>query len=221
MASESPGPGGSPGPGPGPLEKAANEELRGILDDEISRLPDRFRVPVVLCYLQGQTYVQAAKLLGLSAGTVAVRLARARDRLRARFVGRGIGLSAALMVARNAGEALACQVPTALFAKALNLGASSAVGASALAATASGRVISVAQGALQTMWTSKMKATLLVVVALGLVCTGLGLTRHFGPTAQAQGPYRAEPKADRGAQPGEDQVLERELELLERQLHEL
>ena len=61
------------------------------IHDEVGRLPENYRTPVVLCYLQGQTYDQAARRIGCPVGTVRVRLSRARDRLRARLTRRGFG----------------------------------------------------------------------------------------------------------------------------------
>ncbi len=67
-----------------PVSAAAVEldELRRVLDEEIDRLPERYRVPVVLCYLEGRTNDEAARHLGCPVGTIASRLATARARLR-------------------------------------------------------------------------------------------------------------------------------------------
>jgi len=73
---------------PGPCGDAA--DLGPVLHEEISRLPDRYRTPVILCYLEGQTCEQAAGRLGCPVGTVKSRLARARDRLRRRLARRGL-----------------------------------------------------------------------------------------------------------------------------------
>jgi len=59
--------------------------------EEVGRLPERYRTPVVLCYLEGQTYEEAARRIGCPVGTVRVRLSRARDRLRDRLTRRGFG----------------------------------------------------------------------------------------------------------------------------------
>ena len=74
---------------PFPAADAPWRELLPVLDDEVSRLPDKYRLPIVLCYFGGKTYAEAARTLGLAEGTIASRLARARSRLRLRLCRRG------------------------------------------------------------------------------------------------------------------------------------
>jgi len=65
-------------------------EILGLIREEIDRLPEHFRVPIVLCDLQGLTRDEAAELLGCPAGTIGGRLARARRRLRDRLERKGV-----------------------------------------------------------------------------------------------------------------------------------
>jgi RNA polymerase sigma factor (sigma-70 family) len=69
-------------------------ELRGVIDEEINRLPERYRLPLVLCHLQGLRHDEAARRLGCPVGTVESRLSRARERLRTRLAQRGLAPSA-------------------------------------------------------------------------------------------------------------------------------
>jgi RNA polymerase sigma factor (sigma-70 family) len=73
-------------------------EVCAVLDDELARLPERYRAPLVLCYLEGRTRDEAAKQLGWSVTVLRGRLERGRDRLRQRLTRRGLGLEAALLV---------------------------------------------------------------------------------------------------------------------------
>ena len=78
-----------------PTLAAVWADLRPVLDEEVGRLPERYRVPFVLCYLEGRTNEEAARLLDCPKGTVLSRLSWARQRLRTRLTHRGLAPSAA------------------------------------------------------------------------------------------------------------------------------
>ena len=77
-------------PAPGPLDQLTGRELLAAVDEEIGRLPERFRVPLLLCAVEGVSQEDAAARLGWSAGSVRGRLERARSTLRKRLVARGL-----------------------------------------------------------------------------------------------------------------------------------
>jgi RNA polymerase sigma factor (sigma-70 family) len=81
-----------------PETEAVWRDVRQVLDEEVQRLPEKYRLPVVLCYLEGQTNEQASRKLGWPLGTVAGRLSRARDLLRSRLTRRGLALTAPLLL---------------------------------------------------------------------------------------------------------------------------
>ena len=87
-----------PAEGPPDDEEAGTwHDLRPVLDEAIASLPEKYRTPIILCYLEGKTNQEAADELGCPRGTVAIRLKRARERLRRRLERRGMLLGAALL----------------------------------------------------------------------------------------------------------------------------
>src|SRR5262249_52426989 len=97
-----------------PGEDAAWSELRAVLDEEVCRLPQKYRAPVVLCYLQGESNVEAAREPGCPGGTVVTRLAWARRRLRKRLTQRGLSATTGLPAAGLLRRAEAAVVPPRL-----------------------------------------------------------------------------------------------------------
>src|SRR5262249_32311335 len=114
---------------PDPVAEAVWRELRPVLHEEVNRLPAKYRVPVVLCYLQGRTTEEAPRELGWPAGTVKGRLTRARALLRNRLTRRGLVLSAGLFAAEGVPALAAAAVPLSLAETALRGAVSFTAGA--------------------------------------------------------------------------------------------
>jgi RNA polymerase sigma factor (sigma-70 family) len=89
-------------------------ELRAVLDEELSRLPDHYRVTFQLCFEEGNTQDEAARRLGWPRGTLKRRLERTRDLLRSRLLRRGITLSAALVALGVGPSTASASVPAPL-----------------------------------------------------------------------------------------------------------
>jgi RNA polymerase sigma factor (sigma-70 family) len=147
-------------------------DLRPVLDEAVASLPEPCRVPFVLCYLKGRTVSEAARDLGWPRGTVATRLALARQRLRARLARRGLALSAGALAGPLSGNvALACPpmslvVSTARSAMvAMDHGMPTGAGPATAAALAQGG---------KAMLTTKLMLAALVLVA-GVIGTGVSL----------------------------------------------
>jgi RNA polymerase sigma-70 factor (ECF subfamily) len=91
-------------------------EVREVLDDELQKLPEKYRLPLLLCYLQGKTQGEAAGELGWAAGVFRGRLDRGRDLLRRRLVGRGVTVTGGLLIALFAHNSATAAVPPTLLA---------------------------------------------------------------------------------------------------------
>ncbi len=139
-----------------PSDDLAWRDLRPVLDDAIARLPAKYRVPFVLCHLEGLTNAEAARRLGCPPGTVATRLARAREQLRTRLTRRGVTLSAAVLTAA---------VPSALSAATVRL-------LSPAAGAVSVPVATLTEGVCQAMFLTKLRWVVLTLAAL--VAAGAG-----------------------------------------------
>jgi hypothetical protein len=145
------------------------------LHEEIARLPERYREPVVLCYLEGLTTEAAAQRLGWPRGTVLSRLSRARERLRGRLTRRGLAPSVGLLGAWPCPEAVTATMPAALLDATVRACLGFAERQAIATTLASAAAVALARGALHTMTISKLKtigiSALACVFALGGVQT--------------------------------------------------
>jgi RNA polymerase sigma factor (sigma-70 family) len=158
-------------------------DLRPVLDDALSRLPEKYRAPLVLHYLEGKTVQQAAEELGCPAGTVSGRLNRARDLMRRRLSRRGVVLSAALVPAAlsRAGEAAALSIG---LASATRQAVGVLAGKSAQAGAASAAALALAESAMRLLPVARWKIATLALLVVGLVGLGAGLAGRRQETAE-------------------------------------
>ena len=150
-------------------------ELRKLLDQELENLPQIYRVPLVLCYLEGKSYAEAAKDLGWPLGTVKGRLSRGRDLLRKRLQKRGLTLAGATLAALLTEHAASAAVPGTLLMSTTNAASAFAMGKTALA---SGQALALANELLRA-------ATLGLLVKSAFV--GVALTLTIGAGAMFAG----------------------------------
>jgi RNA polymerase sigma factor (sigma-70 family) len=179
----------------------ARRDLQRVIAEEVDRLPEKYRQPVVLCYLSGKTTEEAARRLGCPRGTVLSRLATARKRLHGRLVRRGVGLTAVALAAALEQKAVAA--PAILVSLTVKAAAWLAAGSVGGSGAVSGPVLFLMQGALKTMFVQKMKWAAAVLVAAALVGGGVGV--WFRQPAVAESPTRrvktAEPAVKESDEP--------------------
>jgi serpin B len=156
-------------PGPGPEGGDAAGELATAVVEELGQLPEKYRTPLVLCYLQGKSNEEAARELGRPVGTVWSRLSQGRELLRRRLVRRGLAPSAVAFAAALARPATAA-VPEELFVS-LTQAAADAAGTTAAAGAGPTAAAALAKGVLRDMASIKWKVTAALVAACAL---GLG-----------------------------------------------
>jgi RNA polymerase sigma factor (sigma-70 family) len=166
-------------PGPAPDEEISLREALAILDEEVGRLPDKFREPIVLCYFQGKTNDDAARELGCPPGTLKDRLLRARERLSARLAGRGVTLPAGALAVLLAAGAAEAALPAALVR-------------SAAAGVVSAEAIRLAKAMTRAMTMTKVKLLVLGVLAVGLLGTGAGVVLRQAAPGAPPGPAAAD-----------------------------
>jgi len=189
---------------PADVESRGVDEIGPVLDQELSRLPEKYRAPIVLCYLKEQTHDQAAAELRWPVGTVRSRLARGRELLKERLTRRGCSPATAML---GAGPGISLRSFTASVPQPLAQatvaaagrylwGARSGGGPAALtlssSSSLSGPATALAQGVLTTMALTQIKLISAGLTAVGLLAGGLGVGA-WALGAPGTGPQDATP----------------------------
>jgi RNA polymerase sigma factor (sigma-70 family) len=177
------------------------KDWQPVLDQELSRLPEKYRVTVILCDLEGRTRKDVARQLGLAEGTLSSRLATARRMLAKSLTRHGLTLSGGALAVAISSASAAAGLPPSLIgvtAKAAHLAAAGhLVGIST-------SVLALMKGAMKIMLIAKLKATIATLMVLAAV--GAGSLIVFGGNGHAQAPASKTPT--------ELELLRKENELL-------
>jgi RNA polymerase sigma-70 factor (ECF subfamily) len=172
-------------------------DLRPVLDEELSRLPEKYREPLVLCYLEGKTNEEAAQRLQWTKGTVSGRLARARDLLRQRLTRRGLALSSGVLVTALSEQAASAALTSPLIESTLKAALLITWGKSAAGGAISVKVAALTEGVMKAMFLTKLKILAAVALAVTVAGAGAGLLRYYAPAGeQEQSQPAAQKKAD-------------------------
>ena len=184
-------------------------ELMPEVYEEIARMPERYRAPIVLCYLEGQSHEEAARILRCRLRTLQTRLQRGKARLRLRLVRRGLAPATGLLAAglaegehsAAAAEAAVTAAKGVLPARLLESTTRASVGFAAdPAAGLASSALGLAQGVLKTVFWNRLRhaAGLLAVLAMGLPLTLFGLAAAVPETAKSADTVTIRVLDDRG-----------------------
>jgi RNA polymerase sigma factor (sigma-70 family) len=181
-----------------PAAEVSWREVQTILDEELEHLPERYRVPLILCYLECRTRDQAAQQLGLSPGSLHGRLERARGLLRQRLTNRGLTLAAVLSAAALGESVAQAALPPTFVVSSTRAALQLAAGQPLTSSVVTTQVLALTQEVLKAMFATKLKLGTAAVLCAGLFAaliggslTSLGIAQDakpLGPTALAVDP---------------------------------
>jgi RNA polymerase sigma factor (sigma-70 family) len=187
-------------PHPLVMPEEGQPELLARLDRELARLPEKFRIAVVLCELEGRSRKEAARQLGLPEGTLSSRLGRARKMLARRMGGPAMGASLTALFALEAGAAV---VPGPLVASTVR----------AAGGVVSAGVVALAEGVLKAMLLTKIKAAGLVLLLAASVGVGSVTLTYRTAAAEPQPKAVQLRQSARAANPEKDDLEALRLEV--------
>jgi RNA polymerase sigma factor (sigma-70 family) len=187
-------------PEPAVAEPDLGHDLQPLLDQELSRLPDMYRVAIILCDLEGRTRREAARLLGVPDGTLAARLARGRVMLAKRLARHGLAVSGGSLAAVLAQNAARASVPISVASFTIKTATQLAAGQAATVGRISADVAALTEGVATSMFPSRIKTILATLVIAALV-GGIGVICQTQAGGPSPGRPAAQSKPDKGKPP--------------------
>jgi RNA polymerase sigma factor (sigma-70 family) len=186
-------------PHPQQEPEVLSQELHALIDQALSRLPDKYRLPVVLCELEGRSRKEVARQLHLPEGTLSSRLATARRMLASRLTRGGLTLSSGALAAVLAQQTASAAVPTALVVSTLKAATLVGAGQALTGGVLSAHVTALTNGVLKAMFLTKLKTVTAVFLTVTLIGAGLGLSGYLalaeGQPSTKQGDRSPKPAA--------------------------
>jgi RNA polymerase sigma factor (sigma-70 family) len=210
-------------PEPATAEQDCWNDLRHLLDQELSRLPDKYRVAVVLCDLECKTRKEVARQLGLPEGTVASRLATARTMLAKRLARHGLGMGAGSLAAALSEKAAPACMPVSVVNSTIDAARLFVLGQATTSGMISAKVTALTNGVLRIMFLKTLKtltAGALLLSMATITSTMVAGGKSDAPSEPAvnaaEEPQEEAGKADPSkAKPAEDNAVQNELQKLQ------
>jgi RNA polymerase sigma factor (sigma-70 family) len=165
-------------------------DLRPVLDEELSRLPDRYRAAIVACDLEGKSRQDAAAGLAINEGTLSSRLSRGREMLAARLTRRGVALSAGAVAALVTTNAATTAPAAALVTNTATAAVSLVTGGTVAAGAVSAKAAVLSEGVLRAMFVSKAKIVASLVLGAALTGTGVAVVTQIALADKTPKPAR-------------------------------
>jgi RNA polymerase sigma factor (sigma-70 family) len=160
------------------------DDLHAVLDEELARMPAKYRLPLLLCGLEGMTHAEAGKHLGWPTGTVAGRLSRGRELLRARLLRRGLTVPAAALTAVLAPVAVSEAMPPQLLAHSVRSAVALVTMGRPAAAVVSPTVAALMRGVLRKIFLVRVLTTAVLMAALAWTLGGAGAIWQLTPSPE-------------------------------------
>jgi RNA polymerase sigma factor (sigma-70 family) len=182
-------------------------DLQPLLDQELARLPDKYRIVLALCDLDGKSRKEAACHLEIPEGTLSSRLTTARKMLAKRLAQHGLAVSGGALAAVLAQQMASAGVPTSVVSSTVKTASLFAAGKAAAAGVVSPRVAALTAGVMKAMLFTKFKAAIAVVLALGFVATVTTILTCRMAAGQADKPPIAEKPVGPAAKQEKDEEI--------------
>jgi RNA polymerase sigma factor (sigma-70 family) len=165
-------------PEPAMEPRKDREELQMLLDQELTALPDKYRLPVVLCDLEGRTRKAVAAQLKIPEGTLSSRLATAHQMLAKRLARHGLAVSGGSLAALFAQNAASASVPAAVVSSTIKTATLVAARQGAVAGVVSTKVAALTEGVMKAMLLTKLKIATAVLLVVGSFGSAAGLLSY-------------------------------------------
>jgi RNA polymerase sigma factor (sigma-70 family) len=206
-------------PSQDPGRRLDMKELQTVLDEELHRLGEQYRMPLVLCFLEGMTRDEAAEHLGWSVSTLKRRLDKGREVLRGRLDRRGVTLSGALLSAALTQDLAAATVPATLLVPTIKAALLVAAGR-AVKGIVRAQVVALTEGVFHAMMMTKFKIAVVLMLAVVTIGAGVGFYAGRGGTAQGAGSPGGTVAPAPSQKQDDKEALQRKLDRLEKELQE-